>query len=90
MTYDQALIDWKYLFEGIAAAEDMTGGYVDQEDLDKLLKNPTKKTAKKCLINQIQYWFDIGPCRAFGVESAKYYIINDKAVRDIAERYNRL
>ena len=28
----------------------MSAGYVDQEDLAKLLKSPNKKTAKKCLI----------------------------------------
>ena len=61
MTYEQSLKDWKYLFEDIAPAGDMTGGYVDQEDLDKLLKSPTKRTAKDCLESQIGYWFQHGP-----------------------------
>ncbi|MCK5133208.1 MAG: hypothetical protein KAR40_13785 [Candidatus Sabulitectum sp.] len=59
MSYKQALADHKVLW-GIAPAGDMSGGYVDQEDLDRLLKSPTKKTAEKCLIRQIVYWFEVG------------------------------
>lgn len=60
MTYEQALKDWKYLWN-IAPADDMTGGYVDQDDLKKLLLNPCKKTAKDCLVSQITYWMQAGP-----------------------------
>ena len=59
-SYNQAYKDHKYLW-GIAPADDMTGGYVDQEDLDKMLKSPTKKTARQCLSDQIRYWFEVGP-----------------------------
>lgn len=62
MKYDQAMEDWKYLW-AIAPADDMTGGYVDQEDLSKLLRNPTKRTATACLLDQIRYWFQVGPSR---------------------------
>lgn len=60
MKYEQAFKDWKYLWN-IGAADDMTGAYVDQEDLDKLLHSPTKATAAHCLCRQIEYWFDTGP-----------------------------
>lgn len=59
--YDQALSDWQYLWEVYGPAADMTGGYVDQNDLMKLLKSPTKKTATECLESQIAYWFEVGP-----------------------------
>ena len=59
MTYEQALKDWKTLWK-IDCASDMTVGYVDQEDLDRLLHFPTKKTAKECLCRQIGYWFQAG------------------------------
>ena len=59
MKYEEVYKDHSYLWS-IGPANDMTGGYVDQEDLYKLLKNPTKATAKKCLLEQIEYWFDMG------------------------------
>lgn len=59
MTYEQAYKDHSFLWS-IGPADDMTGGYVDQEDLDKMLKTPTKSMARKCLCNQIDYWFQIG------------------------------
>lgn len=57
--YQQALSDWETLWK-VGAAHDMTGGYVDQQDLDRLLRNPTKAMATKCLISQINYWFEAG------------------------------
>ena len=60
MSYKQYYEDWNYLFNKVGFADDMTGGYVDSEDLDRLLKNPSKATAKQCLSKQIDYWFDAG------------------------------
>jgi F420-0:gamma-glutamyl ligase-like protein len=60
MTYDSVYRDWDYLFHTVGHASDMTGGYVDSEDLDRLLKNPSKATAKKCMSCQIDYWFQVG------------------------------
>lgn len=90
MTYDQAYKDHEYLWS-IGPAADMSGGYVDQEDLDKLLKSPTKRTAKDCLCSQIVYWFQIGPDRgdSHGQDTAPL-IENDPTVRDIAERHRHL
>lgn len=66
--YQQALKDWDTLWK-VGAAHDMTGGYVDQEDLDRLLRNPTKAMATRCLISQIHYWFQAGI--ETGTEQAK-------------------
>ncbi|HJV53066.1 MAG TPA: hypothetical protein VJ652_16485 [Noviherbaspirillum sp.] len=60
ITYEQAYADHAYLW-AIAPAEDMTGGYVDQDDLKRLLRSPTKATARDCLCGQIDYWFQKGP-----------------------------
>lgn len=60
-TYESVREDWEYLFETIGAADDMTGGYEDQYDLDLMLKKPTKTQAKKCMVSQIVYWFQVGP-----------------------------
>jgi len=59
ITYEVAYRDHKYLWS-ISPARDMTGGYVDQEDLERMLKTPTKAMAAKCLSSQIQYWFERG------------------------------
>mgnify|MGYP003647414122 FL=1 len=60
MTYDSVYKDWDYLFHTVGQASDMTGGYVDSHDLDRLLEKPNKATAKSCMRCQIDYWFDSG------------------------------
>ncbi|MVA47753.1 hypothetical protein GOZ83_22085 [Agrobacterium vitis] len=60
VSYEQARKDHEYLWS-IGPAYDMTGGYTDQEDLDRLLRNPTKTTARDCYVCQIEYWFMAGP-----------------------------
>jgi len=59
--YDQARTDHEYIWKTHGPADDMTGGYVDQDDLDRLLTSPTKATAADCYEDQIQYWFETGP-----------------------------
>lgn len=81
-TYEQALADHTYLWETYGPAQDMTGGYVDQDDLAKLLRSPTKATARDCLVDQIIYWFSVGP------ESDCERPDGDPFVEDIADRYN--
>ncbi len=90
MTYDEVRKDWEYLWN-INPADDMTGGYVDQDDLDKLLKKPTKITARECMQKQIGYWFQVGP-DPFGIDSGDpdWYINNDPIVYEIAERYGEI
>lgn len=87
MTYEQAFKDHQYLWS-IGPADDMTGGYVDQQDLYKLLKSPTKKTARECLCSQIHYWFDSKVDTLRGIsKDPQYYIDTDPTVREIAERH---
>ena len=61
VSYKQAFSDWSYLWNEYGPADDMTGGYVDQDDLASLLRNPSKTTARDCLVRQIGYWFQVGP-----------------------------
>ena len=88
MTYDQAREDHEYLWNTYGPAFDMTGGYVDQEDLWKLMKSPTKKTARECYESQVAYWFASG-CSDGGFDLST---INwtDPMVREIAERHGVL
>lgn len=59
--YDTAREDHEYLWRTYDHANDMTGGYVDSDDLKKLLESPTKATAAKCYKTQIGYWLEVGP-----------------------------
>ena len=61
MNYAQARQDHEYLWQTYGPADDMTGSYVDQNDLHRLLCNPTKATARDCYSDQIGYWFRVGP-----------------------------
>lgn len=79
-TYKQARADHEYLW-AIDEAYDMTGGYVDSDDLKKLLQSPTKVTARECYIDQIYRWFAVGP--ADGSTAWR----NDPEVMRIADRY---
>lgn len=80
--YEQALADWTYLWEEYAPARDMTGGYVDQNDLRRLLLTPTKAMAAKCLTNQIEYWFQVGT-----EECDRQPDPDDPRLQEIADRY---
>lgn len=90
MKYEEIKEDWEYLW-AIGPANDMTGGYVDQEDLQKLLDNPTKATAKICLKNQMEYWFSVGvePKHRYSNTGDDPHIYEDKypRIREIAEKY---
>lgn len=82
-TYEQAYADHCYLWRTYGSAEDMTGAYIDQEDLAILLGSPTKRTAKACLERQIAYWFSAGPDKSSGTPIDR----DDPILQDIAERY---
>ena len=82
-TYEIVKADHEYLWS-ISPAYDMTGGYVDQGDLAKLLDNPTKATARECLVNQINYWFEVGP--EHHGPTGDWYL--DRKLLEIAERHD--
>ena len=85
MKYEEVYADHSYLW-GIAPAQDMTGGYVDQDDLALLLKSPNKRTAKDCLLRQIDRWFSVGPEIMCGFEDDGTWR-KDPKVKEIAEKY---
>lgn len=61
LKYDIARKYHEYLWQTYGDAYDMTGAYVDQDDLQKLLENPTKKTAAECYCSQMEHFFQVGP-----------------------------
>ena len=89
MKYEEVYEDWFYLFENIAVANDMTGGYEDAYDLNALLKSPTKATAKRCLLRQIDYWFTAGiEFNDKHCGKTVFDLIDEyPKIKDIAEKY---
>lgn len=81
--YDQARADHEYLWS-IGPAKDMTGGYVDQEDLALLLRSPSKATAAGCYERQIAHWFSVGTDDAL---PPRMLMATDPRLRAIAERH---
>ena len=88
ITYEQAYADHAYLWD-IAPAYDMTGGYVDQNDLTTLLRSPTKATARDCLCDQIEYWFQRGCDDADRISDWKTLIGDYPKLVDIAQRHGQ-
>ena len=57
------------------------------------MKTPTKKTAKECLLAQIDHWFSVGPDDGTNPNQggdAREYTRNDPKVKEIAERTGNL
>lgn len=57
MTFDEVKKDYLELLDKYGYPEDMTGGFVDAEHMEKVIRNPTKANAKKYMIDVIQYGF---------------------------------
>lgn len=85
IAYEVAYRDHKYLW-AVGPAYDMTGGYEDQGDLDRMLKTPTKSMAVKCLSDQINYWFQRGTEEG-GIQQVERLLETDPMVRAIYERH---
>ena len=89
MTYREAYADRQYLWAVYGPANDMTGGYVDSNDLEELLASPAKPTAAKLLAAQIDYWFEAGPERSGAAlqREVAHAIERDDRVHAIARRH---
>lgn len=58
---ERARADHERPWTDYAPADDRTGGTVDQADLSRLMRSPTKATAATVYERQIEYWLDKGP-----------------------------
>ena len=87
MTYEQALEDRDYLFRTYGPASDMTGGWVEGDYLEELLRQPTKTKAKNILSGLVCYWFETGYDRNNCYDKAAPDMTDPKLV-EIAARHN--
>ena len=88
--YDRIRNDWLDLWS-LGPADDISGGYVDQDDLAIMLKTPTKSAAADCMERQIAYWLQVGmereDMKKHGYTSVDDIIMKNPTVADIARRY---
>lgn len=80
--YERTYADWKYLFDTVGVAHNMTGAYQDQYDLDRLIRSPSKATAVKVMMNQMAYWF------RSGIEFNEMHM--NKSIYDLVLEYPRI
>lgn len=57
-TYEQVRKQWETLW-AIGAADDISN--LAEDDMYKMLKSPTRTTARICMELQIEYWLQTGP-----------------------------
>ena len=86
-TYEQALADRDYLFNTYGPASDMTGGWVEGDHFEELLKRPSKAKARDILSGLICYWFETGHDGRNCYDTTAPNM-SDPKVAEIAERYN--
>ena len=60
MTFEEVKADYLKLIDEYGVPEDMTGGFVDAERMEVVIRNPTKTNAKKYMLDVISYGFQYG------------------------------
>lgn len=60
MTFEEVKYDYLSLIEKYGYPEDMTGGFVCETHMEKVILAPTKTNAKEYLIRVIRYGFQSG------------------------------
>jgi hypothetical protein len=97
-TYKGAREDYEYLVEHHKSSPyDLTGGYVDGEEYEELLKNPTKENAKWHYLQLINYsstsgfegWYD-AEAYAPDTEDRKTMRIYKKYGCEVRNNFHRL
>lgn len=75
MTFEEVKADYVKLINEYGYPYDMTGGFVDSEQMEKVILNPTKTNAKQYMKNVINYGFQWG--RFWKAETGKTSIHGD-------------
>lgn len=60
MKFEDIKKDYIQLVSEYGCPEDMTGGFVDAEKMEVVIRNPTKKNAAKYMKDVIEYGFQFG------------------------------
>jgi hypothetical protein len=60
MNFENVKKDYVRLIDDYGFPEDMTGGFVDAEKMEKVIRNPTKKNAANYMKSVIEYGFQMG------------------------------
>lgn len=60
MKFEDVKKDYIKLIDDYGFPEDMTGGFVDAEKMEKVIRNPTKANAMRYMLDVIAYGFQMG------------------------------
>lgn len=60
MKFEEIKRDYIRLINDYGYPEDMTGGFVDAEKMEIVIRSPTKKNAARYMKDVIQYGFQMG------------------------------
>ena len=89
MTFEEVKADYIEIVEKHGFPSDMTGGFSDAAQMEKVIRNPTKANAKKYMLNVIAYGFQVG--EFWNAEAGDKYnriSINEcETVKRIYEKY---
>ncbi len=85
MTFEEVKKDYIEIIKMHGFPEDMTGGFVDAEHMEVVIRNPTKSNAKNYMLNVISYGFQWGDF--WNTEDDKVYPCDSEVVKRIYEKY---
>ena len=85
MTFQEVKKDYLELMD-IGYPYDMTGGFVDAEQMEPVILNPTKLKAKKYMISVIEYGFQFGDFWRTELDG-EISIDDNKVVNSMYEKY---
>lgn len=60
MKFEEVKAGYVKLMDEYGVPEDMTGGFVDAERMEEVIRNPTKKNAMKYMLAVMSYGFQRG------------------------------
>lgn len=86
MTFEEVKRDYLEIIEEAGIPYDMTGGFVAEEQMEKVIRNPTKRNAKNYMINVIEYGFQWGDYWK-SQTSGEISINDNEVVRKIYDKY---
>lgn len=85
MTFEEVKKDYLELM-GIGIPQDMTGGFVAEEHMERVIRNPTKSNAKRYMLDVINYGFQAGTYWNTEV-NGEIHIEDNEIVNAMYEKY---
>ncbi len=85
MTFNEVKKDYIEIISIHGFPEDMTGGFVDAQHMEVVIRNPTKENAKHYMLSVIQYGFQWG--QYWRTNDGEISINESEIVNKVYEKY---